>query len=591
MEEYTEVQMDSQINKHRYMVIVGNNMFNNARFNIIVFIDTDKLLKYINGRNMMDGASLVIMDPEKKVLLSTDNNYENDMPGSMYLGSNIQQSWSKGQYEYSYTKSEYNGCMYISKMPRGYDNILMMLKVNRIILIITIFFSIILAFFLSKYLYKPIKNIITLIGNKDNSRKNGSYNEIYRSIEDIKKENVIIKSQLDIMEEDVRRSIFFKLVDDISSYSKLKNQIDRYFTVIFSNKIYFMTAFYFDNINENKKNKDSSNKFVIPDAMSAKIQEKLNSRFPSSIVFYMERMLFIALIGINDNVDRQKVMENIADITEDLQEDGSYKLNAVVAVSKFYTKIEGCSDALKDIKMCMAYRNIKTTKNIIDAEKPDFSCEIHFPPEYVEMLLNHILNGDDKKSIEIVNNVIDTNIENNISYIKFTSVINNIFNNIINSMDSYGFGRLEIQKLEMQFYEKMIDIESYEEIRKFLLSIIGQIIEKIRLKNQSKLNKEFIFEYIHLHYNDELYLEKMAEITGTSAKYFSNYFKKAVGVNFVEYLNKVRVRQAKELLKNTDIPVSVVGERVGLPLSGTFSSTFKKLSGVSPAEYRKRSRQ
>jgi len=79
----------------------------------------------------------------------------------------------------------------------------------------------------------------------------------------------------------------------------------------------------------------------------------------------------------------------------------------------------------------------------------------------------------------------------------------------------------------------------------------------------------------------------MAEVLGTTPKYFSNYFKKTFGVTFVDYLSKVRLAHARELLRNTTLSIAEVGERVGYLNASTFATTFKKYYGISPSDFRK----
>jgi YesN/AraC family two-component response regulator len=86
---------------------------------------------------------------------------------------------------------------------------------------------------------------------------------------------------------------------------------------------------------------------------------------------------------------------------------------------------------------------------------------------------------------------------------------------------------------------------------------------------------------------ENLYLDHIAEIVETSPKYFSSYFKKTFGVNYVEYLNKVRLSHAKELLKDRSLTIGEIGEKTGYLNSSTFTTTFKKYYGISPSEYRK----
>ena len=78
----------------------------------------------------------------------------------------------------------------------------------------------------------------------------------------------------------------------------------------------------------------------------------------------------------------------------------------------------------------------------------------------------------------------------------------------------------------------------------------------------------------------------MASICNLSPCYFSKVFKKAVGVNFVSYVNDTKINKAKELLENTDIPVLNVALDLGFDDCGYFIRVFKKSQGVTPKKYR-----
>ena len=82
-------------------------------------------------------------------------------------------------------------------------------------------------------------------------------------------------------------------------------------------------------------------------------------------------------------------------------------------------------------------------------------------------------------------------------------------------------------------------------------------------------------------------LKQMAEETGFAREYFSVVFKKAIGSNFNDYLNNMRIARALHLLTETDGPVSKISEQCGFTDSNYFTYVFKKITGVSPTNYRK----
>jgi two-component system response regulator YesN len=94
-------------------------------------------------------------------------------------------------------------------------------------------------------------------------------------------------------------------------------------------------------------------------------------------------------------------------------------------------------------------------------------------------------------------------------------------------------------------------------------------------------------QYIHDHYNQPLTLELIGDQIGLNPAYFSSVFKKETGENFVDYLTEVRIGNAKRLLIETEKSIADISEEVGFNDIKYFTKKFKKLTFLSPSEYRK----
>lgn len=94
--------------------------------------------------------------------------------------------------------------------------------------------------------------------------------------------------------------------------------------------------------------------------------------------------------------------------------------------------------------------------------------------------------------------------------------------------------------------------------------------------------------FIADNYDDSsLSLTKVAEFVGLNEKYFTTRFTKETGETFSSYLTGIRLLKSKELLKNTNFKVYEIAEMVGYHNVEHFNRMFKKLNGISPAQYRK----
>lgn len=94
--------------------------------------------------------------------------------------------------------------------------------------------------------------------------------------------------------------------------------------------------------------------------------------------------------------------------------------------------------------------------------------------------------------------------------------------------------------------------------------------------------------YMHKHFRKELSLEQVAQQQGFSANYFGTLFRSAIGVTFREYLNKIRLRYACDLLASSALSIKEIAYESGYASIEYFTYVFKKRLSMTPAEYRRR---
>lgn len=96
-----------------------------------------------------------------------------------------------------------------------------------------------------------------------------------------------------------------------------------------------------------------------------------------------------------------------------------------------------------------------------------------------------------------------------------------------------------------------------------------------------------ICDIIESEYSTELYLDRVAEQIYLSPAYISRIFKKSTGMNFVKYLNEVRLKKAAALLLEADYPINEISKKVGFSDVSYFCSCFKKKYGMTTVQYRR----
>ncbi|WP_338551331.1 response regulator [Paenibacillus sp. KS-LC4] len=100
----------------------------------------------------------------------------------------------------------------------------------------------------------------------------------------------------------------------------------------------------------------------------------------------------------------------------------------------------------------------------------------------------------------------------------------------------------------------------------------------------------YVHQYIHSHLDGDLSLSKIAKVVSLNPSYLSRWYKKHTGIALSEYINKVRVDKAKELLRISELKIHEISNRLGFTDPHYFFRFFKKAEKCTPNEYRDRSK-
>ncbi len=126
-----------------------------------------------------------------------------------------------------------------------------------------------------------------------------------------------------------------------------------------------------------------------------------------------------------------------------------------------------------------------------------------------------------------------------------------------------------------------------------MLEIISFYLEnaaigEIRLTNSQWTDKlNLVLEYIDNHLNENISVEKLAQIVHLHPNYFIRFFRKHLGASPISYINHRRMDKAKLLLETNDDTLAVIAEKTGIGDIYYLSRIFKEYTGFSPSEYRK----
>jgi YesN/AraC family two-component response regulator len=145
--------------------------------------------------------------------------------------------------------------------------------------------------------------------------------------------------------------------------------------------------------------------------------------------------------------------------------------------------------------------------------------------------------------------------------------------------------KIENMASAVQSMERFFDPNHYEAV---LHRLVSEVCNTIRTRKQTNDPIiEFALNYVRKHYHQDLTLDSVAKPLNITGGYLSTYFKEKTGKNFIDYVHEVRIREAKRMLLVTDLKIQDIAIRSGYPYLNSFNRIFKKMTGMSPREYRK----
>jgi AraC-like DNA-binding protein/ligand-binding sensor protein len=165
------------------------------------------------------------------------------------------------------------------------------------------------------------------------------------------------------------------------------------------------------------------------------------------------------------------------------------------------------------------------------------------------------------------------------------------FGRTLRLVEEWGVHVDQTKLKEAYFNTRVVPTKQHEAIVK-LLAIFAQHLSM--LSNQVLLQQDNseppvitrAKEYIQEHQTEHLRLGHVAKAVNTSTFYFCKMFKKVTGINFTDYLSRVRIEKSKNLLLNPNLRVSEIAFEVGFQSLTHFNRVFKKILGQSPTQYR-----
>jgi two-component system response regulator YesN len=262
-------------------------------------------------------------------------------------------------------------------------------------------------------------------------------------------------------------------------------------------------------------------------------------------------------------------------------------ITACFSYSKIFNDITNLHKYFREAEIALFDRFFRGKDQIIDRSSCAGSYDEYISLELSEekSIIEALKARDHKKIEESLDKVFSKIIDNKLSYNSVQMMCAELINIVNRAARETGIDIKRVYSDKDIPYDSMKKMETLIEMREWILRSYTRLADMIgevsANENYSEYTKKAI-SYILKNYTKNLSLNEVAEYVGINSSYLSRVFKEDCGMGFVEYLNKIRVGYAKQLIETEGLKLKDVAKRVGFNNYTYFFKVFKDVLNVTP---------
>ena len=259
---------------------------------------------------------------------------------------------------------------------------------------------------------------------------------------------------------------------------------------------------------------------------------------------------------------------------------------SVSSIDEIYLSYEEAASLCKRRFFCMQGQHTLGYEELPDVKNRSLQISNEKLVEYCDRLTDYLLSFNRQKVSQTLFQLEEYlfNVQNDISSVKL--FLTDLYLQIKEKCNR-TYSMLDIPfPSNAECIDKIDSCHYLYEIIRFISEQAEMVMNATGNPSRDTILDDILY-YIDHNYQTNIKLESIAPLFGYNSAYLGKIFTKSTGESFNSYIDRKRIDQSKELLKENNLKVYDVAEQVGYKNVDYFHKKFKKYVGISPAEYRK----
>jgi len=270
-------------------------------------------------------------------------------------------------------------------------------------------------------------------------------------------------------------------------------------------------------------------------------------------------------------------------------------LTVTIGIGNVYSGWEAIPLSYAEANLARRYQSRKTGNAIFHvaevlAASIDRTDDTSYRIQHEQDLIHSIQNNDQERAMRLANEIVDyltqrfkTNPEG------FKNSCAELVMLIAWAVIGTGIEQHNVLKISHHQVMNLNSQQNMQEVRTWTMNSLAEFLAVLQVRTHKKNAVSQAVEYLQANYRRaNISLQEVADAVYLSQSYLAWQFKATLGVSYVKYLTSLRIEEAKRLLRNTDLSIVAIAEKVGYPNVTNFYRHFQRLQGTTPAAYRQK---
>lgn len=518
--------------------------------------------------------------------------YVKDMLDSSARSGYVTGDIEGAAYGITFLKSAYNGWIYLSVVSIG--------EITReshaigwatvwacaVILLLIL----VLSFQGAQKMYSPVRKLylsaVRPEDDKAGQQPGDEFSAIEQALESMSSSNRTMTTQLERLHLRLKHDTVVKLIRGELQPRELREQLGMFgYAQPFRRMA--VVALQIDNLADTRYEEKDRDLLLYA---VGNIVEELIPASQRMIPVVTEQVQATVLTGEQETEEAFKsfIVESVEQIRHHVAEFLSLRIRA--GISRSYTGYDQTHRAYQEGLDALKYRITRNQEAVLFIEDVEPERQMVFFPDHLEkQLVEAVKFVDERKAAALLGEFMEIVANRDLTYNQLQNWLMKLLLDLVYIPEQQGIDIPEFIEGEVPLHTELSGLGTMEEIEDwFLQRIIEPILRATDTGKEAQYQKisQEVIRIIQSEYDRDLTLEECASRLHYHASYIRRVLKKSLNVNFSDYLLQYRMEVAKRWLLETDMKISDIALKLRYNNAQNFIRYFKKLTGLTPGQYR-----